>query len=966
MHLKTALLTFSLLTAPAAALAQTGATVQLGTSAQPQSVTIQDRTGQKVPIGTINSSTHTWTPNGTAAPASGAGGSNQQIQFNNSGNLGGVPGFTWDGSHLTFPSGAVPTAGQLATRAAIATTAIGANQTVAVGGYRTFGDLGANTLYSSVGATSTGWNAIQDLNGVWFNQVLGREVNPGQFGAYADDGAHTISSGDISANPQWRGTYSSGNSWDYVATQEAIYASFAQGSTPGSIVWNYTAANYTLNHKLFIPSPNGTGGTAKYGINQQLLIVAANLSFEFANSATCWDWKGSTSVSMLFTDSVAYGNIWNYCLQNNQTTTVPGANAAVWALDYDGTYSGLKTHLLTIYNANIGIGGFNNAGISINAISGGSGQGDDIIFVNPEFSAFAADYCLWVNGANALGIQIIGGDMQGCTHDAIRNTNGAIFVRGTTMENQQTYTGFTPVINQIGSGGADFHSTGAFGGFTAENKLEDVRSEGDVGMLCDVAATCFADDVQVNAGDIQGGYFASYPYALGAVAGITAGTGAALENHAIMVVADGGPVDWNAPTTGSTGCTFNDTTQSWTTNAYAGYVMNFRFSNGATFQEPIVSNTGTSVTMSPCYGFAPTGGNAGLYHIGGNSGSSPPTWTSMPAGQYVTTLGGSIGYGFSTTASSTTIGIDGNLVGFLAVNDYVVIPGADEVCNFGNCVVRPLIARVVSINTGADTAVVSKAATITVPREAGYTATPITDHNLKWIDIPVSTFFGLANCRDSNSGSGLFTQVANMDNCGGAWAAWNKGPTSRYEAASGGQQSADYVPRSRFISNIASALAGGTVDLTPYTLLSNDVQATISASTTLTVPTANLAPLMARDLTLVIKTLGSGQVLTFGTGFNTTTATYVANGTGQEAVFRFEFNPFSAQWDEVSRAIGLPSVRKIVTTTVSGLATIDPSPAAGDEGFVTDATACTFGATLTGSGSTKCKAYYDGSAWKGG
>ncbi len=56
----------------------------------------------------------------------------------------------------------------------------------------------------------------------------------------------------------------------------------------------------------------------------------------------------------------------------------------------------------------------------------------------------------------------------------------------------------------------------------------------------------------------------------------------------------------------------------------------------------------------------------------------------------------------------------------------------------------------------------------------------------------------------------------------------------------------------------------------------------------------------------------------------------------------------------------------IMPTTVSGLSTADPSPAAGDRAFVTDATACTFGSTLTGSSSTKCPVYYDGSAWRAG
>ena len=55
-------------------------------------------------------------------------------------------------------------------------------------------------------------------------------------------------------------------------------------------------------------------------------------------------------------------------------------------------------------------------------------------------------------------------------------------------------------------------------------------------------------------------------------------------------------------------------------------------------------------------------------------------------------------------------------------------------------------------------------------------------------------------------------------------------------------------------------------------------------------------------------------------------------------------------------------------TTVSGLATADPSPSDGDKAYVTDATACTFNTAVTGSGSTHCPVHYDGSSssWKGG
>ena len=51
-------------------------------------------------------------------------------------------------------------------------------------------------------------------------------------------------------------------------------------------------------------------------------------------------------------------------------------------------------------------------------------------------------------------------------------------------------------------------------------------------------------------------------------------------------------------------------------------------------------------------------------------------------------------------------------------------------------------------------------------------------------------------------------------------------------------------------------------------------------------------------------------------------------------------------------------------TTVGNLATVDPSPQAGDMLAVSDAVACTANATPSGSGSTTCPLVYSGGAWK--
>lgn len=59
---------------------------------------------------------------------------------------------------------------------------------------------------------------------------------------------------------------------------------------------------------------------------------------------------------------------------------------------------------------------------------------------------------------------------------------------------------------------------------------------------------------------------------------------------------------------------------------------------------------------------------------------------------------------------------------------------------------------------------------------------------------------------------------------------------------------------------------------------------------------------------------------------------------------------------------------RLPTVIVSALATLDPSPAAGDRATVSDATSCTFLGSITGGGSgiPACPVIYNGSAWVGG
>ena len=67
----------------------------------------------------------------------------------------------------------------------------------------------------------------------------------------------------------------------------------------------------------------------------------------------------------------------------------------------------------------------------------------------------------------------------------------------------------------------------------------------------------------------------------------------------------------------------------------------------------------------------------------------------------------------------------------------------------------------------------------------------------------------------------------------------------------------------------------------------------------------------------------------------------------------------------ISGSLTLTAPLKTQASTVSGLPSASGS-GAGARSFVSDAVSCTFGATVSGGGSTPCPVWSDGSAWKGG
>ncbi|HEY1426507.1 MAG TPA: hypothetical protein VGF50_07535, partial [Caulobacteraceae bacterium] len=739
-------------------------------------------------------------------------------------------------------------------------------------GYRTSGDLGAGAVYTSVGATPTGLEAVKDAGGAWFNLVITDRVNVGWFGAYGDSGVRKVSAADIAANPEWRGGYEPGVSWDTVGVNEALIAAFGGASTPGHVVWNSLTRQQRLNRTLFVPNAN-------YGINRTLTLAAAFVDIEFATRGTTWVWEGPTDQPMLVTDSLAYAYIKNIALAASKPA-VYGQAAPLWAMDHSGASAGLATQQITIVNATIGVRQ-NGAGISISP-SGGAAQGDTITFVNPLFEGAFPDYCLRLGGQNALSIMILDGDFQGCTHDAIQAAWGTVYVYGTSFQDQQSGMNLAPVINQLTTFGADLHVYGGEGP-TGVNKFQDVRAEDEVPVLCHPGALCDVEDVESAVASALN-WFATYPYLEGQT--VNAGDG----QRTFMVVDDGGVAGWRPLGQGTSACVIDDPGAHLQPNTLAGRRAFVRHETGGAEHLVIASNNPTSITLSGCMKAPPT--TFTLYHVGGVSGAKPPDWGAAKAGGSTMNWGAAARQGFTTTAGSDEVKVGSEIFGRIAVGDYVVIPNADRL---GQQVVLPaaLIAKV-EARTGGDTLKLSRPAGASVAYAPGYWGAPLRDGDISYIDLDFNAFTGAASLMNSSAASGRTLHLGTVINYASPRPDWRR---EGEPAPGGGVYNQLAGPLSRTMARPISYAA--VIDLAPALDASDDLVLSPAGDALLNAPPP--PPGSARELTLQVEQGGGGpHTIAFGANFKSAGPLVVAAAPGAAYVVRFISDGTS--WNEASRS----------------------------------------------------------------
>jgi hypothetical protein len=622
------------------------------------------------------------------------------------------------------------------TRAQIPSTHTTSAATLILNGYRAVNDPGYGAPYTCSGQTSASWDAIQDTDGVWcaLNITAIQYCDPGWFGGQGSGSTNQISAGDITANPQWRGTYTAGTEWDTVGIQEAIYCAFATNSTPGSLAWN---VNTSVTNKRFFNSL----GTAYFWLVNKTINVTANFGvMEWAGgkgniNSGGWVWMGPQSSSMLFCNSCAYMAFY-YPTFNSGTGywTNDGTQQPLWLFDHASSPGGLNTQQNTIYDAFIGVTA-NGRGVAYNLTT--SSQGDTQTWINPFFAGSPGARAYELNSQNTLQHVFINGDFQGFLGCAIVVNGGSVYTFGTHFENQNSLgpTGFAPSLNQINTNGGDVCITS--GNSDNTSHMVSNRSEGNI-PLRDDGFNAQATDVLTTASDGRSGFFTNFPFLPGNVVWGGVGT----KGRTFMMV-DGGavaagvPMTWRSMNTGTNLTTFTDPgSPGYTVNALVGYTFHFRFaSNGNTQHCDITSNTANTITIGTnCSGQTnfTVNANSRYYITGKTNPTTPPSWDSAAKGVR-TQIGGNNGVG--TTAGSNIVCV-GNWNGTAPnVNDYIAIPGADQLNDGLHLTNFALMAKITAKAAASGNCAtllypsqytINRNATVTVASMA-FAGTPITD-----------------------------------------------------------------------------------------------------------------------------------------------------------------------------------------------------------------------------------------------
>ncbi len=264
------------------------------------------------------------------------------------------------------------------------------------------------------------------------------------------------------------GGYESGDQWDYVALQEAIWHVYGGPTTTQS----HNNANSWKNYSsVYIPGGKYLVNKTVYGVG----VTGFHIIGDGKNASQIHNNDSSGNYGSLFYfDGLAYGRIEGIGLYQDTTNlTLASGGEPIYAMmeiDWTGIYATLAPQQITVADFAFFGNSKTNVGLRI-ARSGGGAQGDTVLLSNNFWGNFkyaGLEIGQGNSAFNALSIIVHGGNIQGCLPYGIKNSGGSIFVDGTSF--QCLGAGRT----QVAVAGADYFQSSSPG---TSSVMRNIRSE---------------------------------------------------------------------------------------------------------------------------------------------------------------------------------------------------------------------------------------------------------------------------------------------------------------------------------------------------------------------------------------------------------------------------------------------------------------------------------------------------------
>ena len=266
-------------------------------------------------------------------------------------------------------------------------------------------------------------------------------VTPQAFGAIADGATHPITAAEVEANQaKWIGKYAAGDEWDYIGLQEALYASFHNGTLQPN------GSNTRLSKPLYLPPGN-------YLVNKAPTIT------QVRGGSVTGAGRFVTTITSVFSGPAFQTNGCWY----TQFTGITFAGSVPYAggvFELDGNYDGTNKQGVqgnTFQDCYFEAAGKVSAAFALVRRGGNTAQGSENLFLNCHFQS-AVFAGVFISGFNALQNTFVGGNIQNClngiyVHAGSINVDSMGFQNG--FQKQIDGNGFDVVLRNS----ADDHSS---------------------------------------------------------------------------------------------------------------------------------------------------------------------------------------------------------------------------------------------------------------------------------------------------------------------------------------------------------------------------------------------------------------------------------------------------------------------------------------------------------------------------